>query len=219
MAPPSPAELQYQRQHGHDDRSGEIIGAFGVCLGFAIIAVLLRFVARHLNRASLGGDDWTIVVGLVGPISEPPGPQGHHRSGHALTSLVDLVACYRLCCVSYGLGKQAVRVTNQVALARAINASVVCYISSLSATKISILLLYRRIFPNRTFHALLWAVGILVLAYTIANVFYVVFECNQIKAGFNQRTRPKCINDEIMVVIAILTTVTDFIILCLPLPL
>ena len=65
MASPSPAEIQYQLQHIHDDTSSQIIAAFGVCLGFAIIAVLLRFVARHLTKASLGGDDWTILVGLV----------------------------------------------------------------------------------------------------------------------------------------------------------
>lgn len=65
MDRPSPAEIQYQLQHIHDDRSNEIIAALGVCLGIAIIAVLLRFVARHLKRAPLEGDDWTIVAGLV----------------------------------------------------------------------------------------------------------------------------------------------------------
>lgn len=61
----TPAQIQYQLQHFEDDRSTSIIAALGVCLGLAIVTVLLRFVARHLTRAPLGGDDWTIVFGLV----------------------------------------------------------------------------------------------------------------------------------------------------------
>ena len=32
----------------------------------SIIAVLLRFKAREINRSKLGADDWTIAVALVG---------------------------------------------------------------------------------------------------------------------------------------------------------
>ena len=31
----------------------------------SIIAVLLRFKAREINRSKLGADDWTIAVALV----------------------------------------------------------------------------------------------------------------------------------------------------------
>ena len=33
----------------------------------SIIAVLLRFEARRIKRVKLEGDDWTILVALVGP--------------------------------------------------------------------------------------------------------------------------------------------------------
>lgn len=75
MPAPSPEAIQYQLQHFNDDESNRIIASFGVCLALAIIAVLLRFLARHLNRASLGADDWTIVVGLVGPLKCSPDPR------------------------------------------------------------------------------------------------------------------------------------------------
>ena len=65
MAGPTPAQIEYQLQHIQDDRSDEIIAAFGVCLGIATITVLLRFVTRHLTRAPLKGDDWAVVFGLV----------------------------------------------------------------------------------------------------------------------------------------------------------
>ncbi|KAL9576500.1 MAG: hypothetical protein Q9212_007046 [Teloschistes hypoglaucus] len=65
MAGLSPAAIAYQRAHIHDDRSKDIIAALGVTLGFAIITVVLRFLSRHITRAPLAGDDWTIVAALV----------------------------------------------------------------------------------------------------------------------------------------------------------
>ena len=32
----------------------------------SIIAILLRFEARRVNRVKLGADDWTILIALVG---------------------------------------------------------------------------------------------------------------------------------------------------------
>ncbi|KAI4278561.1 MAG: hypothetical protein L6R35_006086, partial [Caloplaca aegaea] len=152
MTAPSASEIQYQLQHIHEDTSNQIIAAFGVCLGIATCAVLLRFVARHITRAPLAGDDWTIVAGL------------------------------------------------------AISASIIFYIASLSLTKVSILLLYRRIFPNRRFHAILWGVGVFVVAFTIANILFIIFACNPIKAGFNPYIKAKCINHEAAILaVAILT--------------
>ncbi|KAL9007899.1 MAG: hypothetical protein Q9173_006919 [Seirophora scorigena] len=199
MDSPPPAEIQYQRQHIHDDRSNEIIAALGICLGIAIIAVLLRFVARHLKRAPLEADDWTIVAGLLCAI------------GYVVAQLVS---------VSLGTGRHAVVITNPVSFARVISAGVVFYICSLAFTKLSILLLYRRVFPNRGFHALLWAVGLFVVAFTIANVCTVIFGCKPIAGGFNPFIKAKCIDHDIVIlVVASMTTATDFIILLLPLPL
>ncbi|KAI4140519.1 MAG: hypothetical protein LQ341_003806, partial [Variospora aurantia] len=199
MTAPSAAEIQYQLQHIHEDTSKQIIAAFGVCLGIATCAVLLRFVARHITKAPLAGDDWTIVAGLLCAVG--------YVVGQSL-------------CISYGLGKHAVLVTDPVSLARAISASIILYIASLSLTKVSILLLYRRIFPNRRFHAILWGVGVFVVAFTIANILFIIFGCNPIKAGFNPNILGKCINHEAAILaVAILTVTTDFVILFLPLPL
>ncbi|KAL8825258.1 MAG: hypothetical protein Q9170_007866 [Blastenia crenularia] len=209
MAAPSPAERQYQLEHIHDDQSPKIIIAFGICLSIATITVLLRFVARHLARAPLGGDDWTILVGLV----------------RALGNSKDLVQCTEwlirpLSCISYGLGRHAVLITNLAAMARGLNASIIFYITSLLFTKISILLLYRRIFPSRKFHVILWALGIFIFAFSTVNVFVILFQCNPVKAGFNPLIKGRCIDSETMIlVVAILTVVTDFVILGLPLPL
>ncbi|KAL8637525.1 MAG: hypothetical protein Q9228_005210 [Teloschistes exilis] len=166
MAVPSPADIEYQHAHIHDDRSKDIIAALATTLGFAIITVVLRFISRHITRASLAGDDWTIVAAL------------------------------------------------------AISASVILYIVSLALTKVSILLLYRRIFPQRNYHLILWGVGTFVAAFTFANVVFVIFSCHPIQGAWNPFIKAKCINGEAAVLaVAVLTTVTDLIILGLPLPL
>ncbi|KAL8880819.1 MAG: hypothetical protein Q9198_001847 [Flavoplaca austrocitrina] len=160
-----PAILQYQLEHIRDNKSKEILSALGVTLGFAIITVLLRFVSRHITRAGLAWDDWTVVFGL------------------------------------------------------AVKASIIFYIVSLAATKVSILLLYRRIFPQRDFHAILWGVGMFVLAFTVANVLTIIFECRPISAAWMRFIEAKCINtDAAILAVAVFTVVTDCIILGLPLP-
>ncbi|KAL8719100.1 MAG: hypothetical protein Q9181_008106, partial [Wetmoreana brouardii] len=101
----------------------------------------------------------------------------------------------------------------------AVEASVIFYIVSLAATKISILFLFRRIFPNRGFRAILWGVGAFILAFTIANVLFVAFQCKPISGAWNPTIKAKCINTSGgILAAAVLTIVTDFIILCLPLP-
>ncbi|KAI4234895.1 MAG: hypothetical protein LQ352_008145 [Teloschistes flavicans] len=199
MAGPSPTDREYQLAHIRDDRSTEIIVAFAVTLGFAIITVLLRFVSRHLTRAPLGGDDWTIVAALICAI------------GYVVGQSV---------CINYGLGKHVVVVTDPVSFAKAVDASVPFYITSLALTKVSFLLLYRRIFPQRHFHVILWVIGTVTVAFTIANVFFVIFSCHPIRGAWNPLIKAKCINgDAAVLAVAILTIITDLIILGLPLPL
>ncbi|KAL8855422.1 MAG: hypothetical protein Q9178_007934 [Gyalolechia marmorata] len=201
MAGPTPAQIEYQLQHIQDDRSNEIIAAFGVCLGFAIITVLLRFVSRHLTRAPLKGDDWAVVFGLICAIG--------HVVGQAVA-------------IKYGLGKHSVVVKDPASLARvpATTASIVFYNVSLAATKLSILLLYRRIFPHGGFHAVIWAVGIFVVAFTTASVLFIIFSCDPIDGAWNPTIKAKCINDQAAILaVACMTIVSDFIILGMPLPL
>ncbi|KAL8910937.1 MAG: hypothetical protein Q9172_007761 [Xanthocarpia lactea] len=199
MAGPTPAQIDYQLQHIQDDRSDEIIAALGVCLAFAIITVPLRFVSRHLTRAPLKGDDWAVVFGLICAI------------GYVVGQVV---------AIKYGLGKHSVLVKDPASLARATTASIILYIVSLAATKLSILLLYRRIFPNRGFHAVIWAVGIFVVAFTTANVLFIIFSCNPINGAWNPTIKAKCINNQAAILaVACMTIVSDFIILALPLPL
>lgn len=48
-----------------DSRVSENNAAVAVLLGLATIAVILRFIARIIQRSGLMADDWTIILALV----------------------------------------------------------------------------------------------------------------------------------------------------------
>lgn len=65
MALPNAEEIQYQEEHIHDDRSGNIVTSHAICIAIAAIAVLLRLISRRMCKASIQADDWMIIVALV----------------------------------------------------------------------------------------------------------------------------------------------------------
>ena len=69
MAAPSPAEIQYQLEHIHEDRSSDIVISHIVCMTLATVAVILRFTSRRLCKAAILADDYMILVALVRVIS------------------------------------------------------------------------------------------------------------------------------------------------------
>jgi uncharacterized membrane protein YhaH (DUF805 family) len=66
-----PAEVvEYQIAHADDDRLPAVVVAIAVCYSAAVISVVLRLISRRLVKASLQGDDWLILVALVGLSSQ-----------------------------------------------------------------------------------------------------------------------------------------------------
>ncbi|KAL8821484.1 MAG: hypothetical protein Q9191_007297 [Dirinaria sp. TL-2023a] len=60
-----PAQLQYYEKHASDNMKPNLIAAAVLGLVIACIAVLLRFIARWKQRASVKADDWLILLALV----------------------------------------------------------------------------------------------------------------------------------------------------------
>lgn len=48
-----------------DDGRNNVIAASVICITIATVAVALRLSARHLSKAKLTADDYTIIVALV----------------------------------------------------------------------------------------------------------------------------------------------------------
>ncbi|KAI9710161.1 MAG: hypothetical protein M1820_002963 [Bogoriella megaspora] len=115
-----------------------IIQSIVVCL--AILCVIGRFISRRLNRLALGADDWTILLALV-----------QLMIMHALV----------IAATHYGIGLHMSDVppSHVVEAFKFLYAFNLLYTIMMPMIKISLLLLYKRIFVQRAFVIILWVVG------------------------------------------------------------
>ncbi|KUI67161.1 hypothetical protein VM1G_02887 [Cytospora mali] len=98
-------------------------------------------------------------------------------------------------------------------------ASEVIYVPALMTTKISILLLYRRIFPSHRFNIVLWCVGGFVLAFAITATFLQVFQCTPVEAIWYTNLDRRCVDISAdYIAMGTINIITDVVILCLPIP-
>ena len=99
-------------------------------------------------------------------------------------------------------------------------AATVLYVPSMMFAKLAILLCYFRISAKRNFRIALYIAMGIVLAYSIALIFALIFGCNPIQKSWDLRiTGGTCINrPAVYLSNGILNVATDFMILLLPVP-
>lgn len=86
-------------------------------------------------------------------------------------------------------------------------------------TKISILMLYNRIFPLPWFRKTILGLGIFIVAYSVPQMFGTIFQCVPIHYQWTPGVVPKCIDYVAMIIACgVINIFTDFAILALPLP-
>jgi hypothetical protein len=89
----------------------------------------------------------------------------------------------------------------------------------LPITKISILILYHHIFPQRWFRQTLIGLGAFIIAYVISQTFSVIFQCIPIDSLWGASEARYCVNDEAVAIsLGVANILTDIIMLVLPLP-
>lgn len=94
------------------------------------------------------------------------------------------------------------------------------YTVTIASIKFSVLLLYRRIFPNRRFRIVMWSLGAFITSYSLVLFFGIIFQCKPIRGAWDPTIDAKCIDlGVIIVVTSALNVFTDVSTLCLPLPL
>ena len=99
-------------------------------------------------------------------------------------------------------------------------AAEILYSATIPTIKVSILCLYARIFPQKWFKYILWAVGVFCVAYTVAQFLADVLQCVPLDKLWDPTVAGACINFESVIISGgILNIVTDFMILTLPMPL
>ncbi|MCJ1233834.1 hypothetical protein MMC14_001792 [Varicellaria rhodocarpa] len=213
MAAPTPAQIQYMEAHISDDRRPGLIASVVIPLSIASIAVVLRFIARRRVRAPLLADDWLILASLV---CYPPTTASRvvldilsadpFSGKQIITSCYDISAIFT---IHNGVGRHIILVTNAKALIQAVITSEILYCISLAPIKISILLLYHRIFPSKRVYVASIIIGVIVICYSIAQAISLGLQC---EPGRCFSTNP------LFKVTAILNIITDTAILSLPIP-
>ncbi len=121
---------------------------------------------------------------------------------------------------AHGLGKHASAATEGSAFFFAVlYLEEIIYMAGSSLVKLSILLFYRRIFPGHRFRQALWVVAFLVIGWGISMTFASIFQCIPVRKAWNPNIPGKCINLHAYYFgQAIPNTITDGVILLLPLP-
>ena len=99
-------------------------------------------------------------------------------------------------------------------------AAEVIYATGIVPVKLSVIFLYRRIFPVHSVHIALWIIGSIVVCFGIAADLLTIFACVPVKGSWDPTIRPSCINLGLWIIIhGSQNVVTDFVLLCLPMPL
>ena len=122
-------------------------------------------------------------------------------------------------CVStlYGMGKHAILATQPRSLIVTFTLASCAYMISILCVKLSLLALYRRIFPTRWVQITCLAVGSVVVAYTIAQGLSTIFQCIPFDSLWDQSISARCINLNLQpLIMGIINVVTDVVIYAIP---
>ncbi|CAD6563519.1 MAG: hypothetical protein ASARMPRED_000008 [Alectoria sarmentosa] len=141
-------------------RRDQVIRVTVACGVLATVAVCLRFVARWRSKASFAADDWWMVASLI--------------------PLYCMLAVGSIMITSGGGGRHADTLTqSQMAMfLKTLNAAVLTYTLAIAMVKISILLLYRRIFDTRIFRRATTIVGMACISWLLAALLCLAFQCH-----------------------------------------
>ncbi|KAI9825208.1 MAG: hypothetical protein M1826_007065 [Phylliscum demangeonii] len=168
-------DLSYQLRHITDDVRPMIIAVNSVLGILATAAVIARIYSRRIMKAPLQRDDWTIVAALV-------------------------FAYGGLICCFIGTREGMGRHTLKIGLAKTTIALKVMYIYQIffafanGTIKISILMMYQRIFTTAPFTRACYILGTFNVCCFISFVTVVVFQCRPIYNAWQEPLDPRCID-------------------------
>ncbi|KAJ5833618.1 hypothetical protein N7474_001929 [Penicillium riverlandense] len=164
----------------------------------AIFFMFLRLAARQMKRAPLGMDDWTLIMGLV---------------------FVVALAAVNIVCIHYGLGRHmdAILPTDQPIFLKLVYAFEPIYITTVGIIKLSVLLMYHRIFPVRLIKIGGYILGGITIAWVVSVDLVAIFQCTPIARVYNPMLPGHCIDLKAALIgNGVPNFVTDICILALP---
>ncbi|KAL9117370.1 MAG: hypothetical protein Q9187_006091, partial [Circinaria calcarea] len=172
--------------------------AVGFAIPITVIAVVLRLLARKVQKLYLGADDYVIIVGAIFAIGNAvlflfSNKYGNGRHLDTLTP-VELVNYWKVNYAGYQI-----------------------YGVAVTLIKMSILLFYRRVFATPQFRLRTNIVGAMVIMWLIVNNFLSAFQCRPIEKAWLILIPGECV-DPLKYILGVHTTnlALDIIILALP---
>ncbi|PNP57416.1 hypothetical protein THARTR1_02413 [Trichoderma harzianum] len=167
-----------------------------VCLaGFFVI---LRMITRYFHTKAWGADDALIVAALALACCMTAAYNGEAGNG-------------------FGLHSDQIDAHHKIVAFKWFFAAQILYKITTCLTKMSLGMLYLRIFPDRKFRLAVVSVMAVTAAYTLAAVLMTIFACNPIEKSWNKPLPGKCVNSiSIWYSTSVLNIVTDILIIGLP---
>ncbi|KAK2806791.1 hypothetical protein FQN50_005653 [Emmonsiellopsis sp. PD_5] len=163
--PPPPGQVSNFIDPPYDGTRFLVVNV--IFMPLAVIAVLIRLWTRFAVTRAGGLDDYLMVLAVLSSIV---------LSGLTITML------------HYGLGKHMwdvplTQFSPRFLLLNLMAATIYCV--GIGATKVSILLLYLRIFPLSKFRIAAWAIIAVAAGYNIASICVNLFSCNPIPMSWD----------------------------------
>ncbi|KAI5276540.1 hypothetical protein E4T47_00745 [Aureobasidium subglaciale] len=185
-------------EHGSRGATGVIVAVVSTSIAFVVLA--LRMFTRGLIVKTVGAEDYVVLTAFALSV--------------ALTALI----CVE---VQHGQGRHysTVSVEELKQLNKAFWASVPCYQASLTLTKISILLQYRRVFVGPGIQRIILGLIGVIVVYGLWSVFSTAFMCSPVAYFWDHSIGGHCLSRMgVWFSNAALNIITDVIICFLPIP-
>ncbi|PQE17040.1 hypothetical protein CJF30_00003764 [Rutstroemia sp. NJR-2017a BBW] len=181
-----------------DNRQSELKATSVAIVLLAVGFVVLRFISRRMKGIGIGSDDVMLHIALF-------------------FLFMTLATC--ITGIHFGLGRHmaALSTPEIISYAKSLIAFECLYVTCVCFTKLSLLLMYRRIFPVRSIKIGSLVLGGLSVAWCISIIMVSVFQCVPIQKIWNPTLEGNCINLKASFVgNAIPNILTDVAILALP---
>lgn len=194
----SPEQLLLLKDQNHDTQVYTYAVVFTV---LTIIAVVVRVTSRHMKNVAVGIDDVLIILALV------------------ITTAQTIFICVGV--RDYGLGRHLWALTPEqvVGFEKLWYTVGTLQCTALMLTKISLLMLFHRIFIVPAFRTATKVIGVTMILWWIGTILADCLICIPIKHNWNPEIPARCGNKQLLAIIPpIPWIVTDLAILLMPMP-
>ncbi|RDW84256.1 hypothetical protein BP6252_01846 [Coleophoma cylindrospora] len=170
----------------------------------AFLFVVARILSRTLLDLGIEADDYMMIAALISYFADVG------------TGLV-------ICANGFGEHTYSLTIAQISESLKFFYISELFYIVTITLTKLSLLLFFRRIFPSQTFNILVWVMFGFVICSNFSLLMALTFQCLPFHGNWTNwmyKVAPvKCINSYAAIFVAAAMSIThDLIILALPLP-